>query len=87
METASLFMNGRSQAVRLPAKFRFEGKQVFICRDKRTGNVILSDKPPSSTWQEFMALREQLAASVTDDFLADRHQSTEIRDPFAGWVE
>lgn len=28
-QTAKLFMNGRSQAVRLPAKFRFEGKETF----------------------------------------------------------
>jgi antitoxin VapB len=30
--TAKLFMNGRSQAVRLPAEFRFEGTEVFIER-------------------------------------------------------
>jgi antitoxin VapB len=39
-EIAQLFMNGRSQAVRLPKVFRFEGKQVHI---KKVGNsVVLS---------------------------------------------
>lgn len=31
-QTAKLFMHGRSQAVRLPKKFRFEGNEVRICR-------------------------------------------------------
>ena len=41
-QTAKLFMNGRSQAVRLPAAFRFDGTEVFIRRDPLTGDVILS---------------------------------------------
>jgi antitoxin VapB len=43
--TAKLFRNGRSQAVRLPAEFRFAGDEVLIRRDPRTGEVILSQKP------------------------------------------
>lgn len=40
MKKASLFMNGRSQAVRLPKEFRFEGTHVYARKD---GNrVILS---------------------------------------------
>ena len=30
METAKLFKNGRSQAVRLPKEFRFEGDEVYV---------------------------------------------------------
>ena len=48
--TAKLFCNGRSQAVRLPARFRFEGAdEVFVSRvgDK----VVLSAKP--SSWDDF----------------------------------
>jgi len=55
--TAKLFMNGRSQAVRLPAEFRFEGKEVFIRKDDETGDVILSRRPES--WQEFFDFREK----------------------------
>ncbi len=38
MDTAKLFQTGRSQAVRLPKAFRFEGEEVFI---KRVGNGVL----------------------------------------------
>jgi antitoxin VapB len=45
--TAKLFTTGRSQAVRLPMEFRFEGGEVFIRRDSKTGDVILSRRPDS----------------------------------------
>ncbi len=38
MDTAKLFINGRSQAVRLPKEFRFEGDEVFI---KRVGDAVV----------------------------------------------
>ena len=48
--TAKLFRNGRSQAVRLPARFRFEGAdEVFV--SKVGGKVVLSAKP--SSWDDF----------------------------------
>lgn len=82
---AKLFTNGRSQAVRLPAAFRFEGKEVFIRKDEKTGSVILSPKP--ATWDGFFAARA--AADVPDDFLSpeERDQGPQDRDPFEGWVE
>ena len=40
--TAKLFTTGRSQAVRLPMEFRFQGNEVFIRRDVNTGEVVLS---------------------------------------------
>lgn len=66
--TAKLFRNGRSQAVRLPAEYRFDGNEVFVRRDPRTGDVILSRRPES--WQEFFDLLK--TAEIPDDFLADR---------------
>ncbi|MFP4350241.1 MAG: antitoxin [Thermodesulfobacteriota bacterium] len=42
-KTARLFMNGRSQAVRLPKAFRFEGDEVWIHRED--DRVILTPKP------------------------------------------
>jgi antitoxin VapB len=84
-KTAKLFTTGGSQAVRLPAEFRFDAEQVYVRRDARTGDVILSTEPRSS-WAEFMALRAQLGP-LPDDFLADRQQGTETRDPLAGWHE
>ena len=84
-KTAKLFTTGGSQAVRLPAEFRFDTDQVYVRRDERTGDVILSAQPHSS-WTEFMALRAQLGP-VPEDFLADRQQGSETRDPLAGWQE
>ncbi|MDH1704382.1 antitoxin [Acinetobacter johnsonii] len=43
MTTAKVFMTGRSQAIRLPKEFRFEGKEVEIFR--RGDEVILREKP------------------------------------------
>jgi len=51
---AKLFKTGRSQAVRLPQAFRFEGEEVFIRRDPGTGDVILSAKPHD--WGGFLDL-------------------------------
>lgn len=84
-KAARLFINGGSQAVRLPAEFRFDGDVVYVRRDERTGDVILSSRPRKS-WAEFMALRAQLGP-VPDDFLAVREQSTQTRDPFERWKE
>jgi antitoxin VapB len=67
--TAKLFRNGRSQAVRLPADFRFEGTEVYIRQDPKSGNVILSRRPHSS-WQSFLKLRDQIV--VPEDFMSSR---------------
>jgi antitoxin VapB len=78
-QTAKLLTNGRSQAVRLPAAFRFDTKEVFIRRDPMTGDVILSRKPITCDGF-FTALQ---AAEVPPDFLseAERAQGTHGRDP------
>lgn len=70
--TAKLFLNGRSQAVRLPADFRFEGTEVFISQDPETGNVILSRRPDSS-WNSFFDLRRGM--QIPDEFMAERDRS------------
>lgn len=67
-DVAKLFTNGRSQAVRLPSAYRFDGKEVFIRRDPQTGDVVLSRKPTS--WDEFFALVDN--ADIPADFMADR---------------
>jgi antitoxin VapB len=63
--TAKLFRNGRSQAVRLPAEFRFEGSEVYIRRTP-AGDVILSRRPES--WKSFF----ELAKGVPEEFMSDR---------------
>ena len=63
-QTAKLFMNGRSQAVRLPAEFRFAGSEVLIEREGDA--VVLRPKPEG--WDDFFARPSQ----VPGDFLARR---------------
>jgi len=81
-QTAKIFMNGRSQAVRLPAEFRFEEREVFIRRDPSTGDLILSRKPDN--WSDFFLALKQ--ADVPEDFLSsqDRNQGVQNRDPLDG---
>lgn len=64
---AKLFPNGRSQAVRLPAAFRFEGEEVYVRRDPETGEVILSQVPNS--WDGFFALRDAGVEEAADFLL------------------
>ncbi len=63
--TAKLFRNGRSQAVRLPSEYRFQGSEVFIRRTP-AGDVVLSSRPED--WEEFF----ELAKEVPEEFMADR---------------
>jgi len=51
MDTAKIFINGRSQAVRLPKKYRFKTDQVIIF--KRGDEVVLKEKKES--WDDFFA--------------------------------
>jgi antitoxin VapB len=82
---AKIFTNGRSQAVRLPAAYRFNTKEVFIHKDMETGDVILSSKP--ADWVDFFKALK--AADVPDNFLDEneRDQGTQNRDPFEGYGE
>jgi antitoxin VapB len=67
---AKLFRNGASQAVRLPADFRFEGDEVYATRDDRTGDVVLSNRPGAESWADFFDVLRSI--DVPDDFMAER---------------
>ncbi|WP_025323565.1 type II toxin-antitoxin system antitoxin VapB [Deferrisoma camini] len=66
MQTAKLFRNGRSQAVRLPKAFRFAGEEVFI---KKVGGVVLLI-PKGDPWGELVGSLD----GFTEDFMETRHQ-------------
>ena len=66
MQTAKLFTNGRSQAVRLPKEYRFEGDDVYI--KGYQGIVMLL--PKNSPWASLVDSLDQF----TDDFMEDRNQ-------------
>lgn len=55
METAKLFMSGRSQAVRLPKAYRLAGTEVFI---KKVGNALVLI-PESEPWETLFQSLEQ----------------------------
>lgn len=63
METAKLFTNGGSQAVRLPKEFRFEGDEVLI---RRLGQAVLLI-PKEAAWDTFL----EGLNGFTEDFMAD----------------
>jgi antitoxin VapB len=82
VKTAKLFKNGRSQAVRLPKEFRFEGAEVEVHRDAATGNVVLLQPAAKTTksWQEWFDLFDSL--EIPDDvFKREVHMPVE-RDLF-----
>ena len=60
METAKVFENGRSQAVRLPKKYRFDTDEVVV---QRLGSSLILT-PKDKIWETFMAGIE----GFTDDF-------------------
>jgi len=62
MATAKLFWSGRSQAVRLPKEFRFEGKEV---RNRKRGNTVALE-PVADDW----AWLEAISGKFDDDFIA-----------------
>ncbi|MFZ2955856.1 MAG: type II toxin-antitoxin system VapB family antitoxin [Candidatus Ozemobacteraceae bacterium] len=66
MKSAKLFMNGQSQAVRLPREFRFGGKEVFV---KKVGNAVIL-LPKDNSWD---ALINSLS-KFSDDFMQEREQ-------------
>lgn len=63
METAKIFENGRSQAVRLPKQYRFNADEVII---QRLGKAVVLI-PKEASWQTFLNGLDMF----TDDFFAD----------------
>ncbi len=66
MDTAKIFQNGKSQAIRLPKEYRFRGSKVYV---KRMGNAVILI-PEQDSWQTLVESLEQFS----DDFLAERLQ-------------
>jgi antitoxin VapB len=72
MNTAKLFWTGRSQAVRLPKEFRFDGKEVRI---RRQGNsVVLEPIPTDWKWLD------EIVESLGGDFMPDGREQPEMQE-------
>ena len=79
MDTAKLFVNGRSQAVRLPKAYRFEGKEVYI---KKVPDGVLLIRKDRSLWDTW----EQNLMKYDEPFMTERDQP-EIHQERAGLDE
>ncbi len=67
METAKLFVNGRSQAVRLPKAYRFNGNEVYI---KKISEGVLLIAKDLSLWD----IWEQNLMKYDEPFMTKRNQ-------------
>ncbi len=73
MDTAKIFKNGKSQAIRLPKEYRFQGSKVYV---KQIGNAVLLI-PEQDSWQTLI----DSLAQFSDDFMLDRQQPlTQVRE-------
>jgi antitoxin VapB len=63
MQTARLFINGRSQAVRLPKEFQFRGENVYI---QKVGEAVIL-VPVDKDWETFL----HGLNSFSEDFMAE----------------
>jgi antitoxin VapB len=79
METAKIFINGRSQAVRLPKAYRFEGNEVYV---KKTSEGVLLIPKDRSIWDTW----EKNLIKYDESFMTKRNQP-EIGQERAGLDE
>jgi antitoxin VapB len=70
MQTAKIFINGRSQAVRLPKDFRFSSDDVYI---KKIGKIVILI-PKDDPWSSLINSLDQF----TDDFMENREQPKQM---------
>ena len=75
MDTAKLFINGRSQAVRLPKRYRFEGKEVYV---KKIDQGVLLIPKDNTVWDVW----EKNLRKYKKPFMTERNQPVDqqIRD-------
>ena len=72
MMTAKLFENGRSQAVRLPKEYRFNGDEVAI---NKVGDVAIL-MPKENKWSAFLNSLELFS----DDFMSDGREQPAVQE-------
>ena len=72
METAKVFTNGGSQAIRLPKDCRFHDDEVLV---NRIGNVVIL-MPKDDPWQSML----QSLDLFTEDFLADSIEDLPVQE-------
>ena len=75
MDTAKLFKNGQSQAVRLPKQYAFKGTEVFV---KQIGGIVMLIPKNSDPWKPFVDSLDKFSL----DFMTHRppQGQPEVRD-------
>jgi antitoxin VapB len=75
MDTAKLFVNGRSQAVRLPKLYRFEGNEVYV---KKVSPGVLLIPKDCTVWDVW----EKNLKKYKKPFMTERNQpqTQQVRD-------
>ncbi len=64
MDTAKLFRNGRSQAVRLPKEYSMPGEEVYL---KKVNGIVLLIPHDTDPWQAFSSGLEGFTADFLDE--------------------
>ena len=77
---AKLFANGRSQAVRLPKEFRFEGKEVNIRRVEGGGVLLEPVEEDRKPWTSFEELAARLASFGADPIFPNGREQPEMQE-------
>jgi antitoxin VapB len=72
MQTAKLFMNGRSQAVRLPKELRMIGSDVFV---QKIGEAVLIF-PKAKQWEVFLSGLDMF----TEDFMKEGREQPSVQE-------
>ena len=72
MMPAKLFENGRSQAVRLPKEYRFNGDEVAI---NKVGDIVIL-MPKKSKWSGFLNSLELFS----DDFMSNGREQPTVQE-------
>ena len=72
MMTAKLFENGRSQSVRLPKEYRFNGDEVAI---NKVGDIVIL-MPKENKWSAFLNSLELFS----DDFMSDGREQPAVQE-------
>ena len=66
MDTAKLFINGKSQAVRLPKAYRFEGKEVYLKKVAQGVLLLPMDQSIWDTWEKNLQKYDSLFMDKRD---------------------
>lgn len=84
-DTAKVFTNGHSQAVRLPRAYRVNVEEMWISKNEATGEIRLQPKDSDRRQQDLKQLFALIEADpFTEDFIPDRVEEL-TRNPLQAW--